>query len=106
MTPVARLAAAEANAAAARERLSRTLTDIQSRLEPRRLARDAANEARVAGAAGIDAARNNPQAVVGAVAVTGLLLTRHRILRLFRRKPKPVPAQARATPATIEGPSA
>jgi hypothetical protein len=95
--PVQRLAAAEANAAAARERLSATLSTLQERLNPKRLARDAASDVADAGSIAADSAARNPGALAGAVAVAGLFLARHRIGQLFGR-PR---AQSHARPANL-----
>ena len=90
--PVSRLAAAEAQAALARERLHFSLGALQARLEPKRLAREARRGLSDAGLAATqrtaDAARRNPGALAGLVAVAGLFLGRHRIAGLFRRRPK------------------
>ena len=89
--PGTRLADAEAEATAARERLNTTLAQLQVKLDPRTLTRQATKEvvdkSAAAAAAGIDTARRNPGAVAGATAVAGLFLARHRIAHLFRRKP-------------------
>ena len=91
--PATRLADAEAEAAAARERLSGTLRKLQLRLNPRDLAlqaaRDVADKGQAAAQASLDTAVRNPGAVAGVTAVAGLFLARHRIATLFRRKPKP-----------------
>lgn len=93
ITPGARLSEAEAEAAAARERLSGTLRKLQTRLNPRDLAvqaaRDVADKGQAAAQAGLDTAVRNPGAVAGVTAVAGLFLARRRIAGLFRRKPKP-----------------
>ena len=115
LSPAESVAAAEARAAAARERLTDDLHRLQAKLNPKTLARDAAQRATEAGrnaaqrateagqsaaAQGLDFARENPAPVAGAVAATGLFLLRHRIARLFRRKPKVV-AQKKARPAEL-----
>jgi hypothetical protein len=91
VTPALTLAEAEAQAAAARERLSTTLGKLQVRLNPRTLASQAAREVADKGSAAAQASLNtavrNPGAVAGATAVAGLFLARHRIASLFRRKP-------------------
>lgn len=93
--PATRLAAAEAEAAEARERLSATLSRLQVRLNPRTLAlsaaRDVADKGSAAAQAGLNTAVRNPGAVAGASALAGLFLARHRIAALFRRKPKHAP---------------
>lgn len=93
--PAARLAAAEVDAAVARERLSVTLAKLQVKLNPRTLALQAAREVADKGGAAAQASLNtavrNPGAVAGATAVAGLFLSRHRIASLFRRKPKHKP---------------
>ena len=97
MDPVQRLAAAEANATAARERLSTTLSVLQDRLNPKRLARDAVSDMADAGSIAADRAARNPGALAGVIAVAGLFLARHRIGYLFGR-PR---AQSRARPANL-----
>ena len=88
--PSPQLLAAEAEAVAARARLNATLQRVQARLEPRRLARetvrDVTDASSVAAQRGVAAARGNPGALAGAVAIAGLFLGRHRIAALFRRK--------------------
>ena len=90
--PVVRLVKAEADAAVARQRLHATLTVLQDRLEPKRLARETARDLSQAGGIAArrtaDAAFRNPGALAGMVAVAGLFLARHRITSLFRRKPQ------------------
>lgn len=89
---------AEADAALARQRLSGTVAQLQARLDPKLLAEEAKDAGFSAARAGVDGARRNPGIIAGAVAATGLFLARHRIARLFRRKPKPLPAQPRTSP--------
>ncbi|HEU0045136.1 phosphatase [Sphingomonas sp.] len=110
--PVADVQAAERRAALAKERLAESAHRLQAKLNPKTLAREAARSAtdkgRTYARAGVDAARQNPAPVAGAVAATGLFLLRHRIAGLFRRKQKlTVPAQARAPDPTytIQGDS-
>jgi hypothetical protein len=93
------LAAAEAEAAAARLRLSGTVSDLQARLDPQLLVEEARQVGLTAVSAGVDGARRNPGVVAAAVAATGLLLARHRIAGVFRRRRarKPVPASPRST---------
>ena len=90
--PAHDLAEAERRAAAARDRLSTTVAQLQHRLDPKLLAREARDVGTAAALSGIDGARRNPGIVAGAVGVVTVLLARHRIARLFRRKPKRVPA--------------
>lgn len=93
--PASRLAAAEADAAAARDRLSGTLGRLQVKLNPRDLARtaarDIADRSSAAAQASLNTAVRNPGAVAGATALAGLFLARHRIIGLFHRKPKHKP---------------
>lgn len=103
--PAAEIEAAERRATQARERLTDDLHKLQTKLNPKTLARDAARTAKDAGQsyarAGVDVAKQNPAPVAGAVAVTGLFLLRGRIGRLFRRKKKlTVPAQPKAPQPT------
>jgi hypothetical protein len=90
--PVQQLADAELRAAAARDDLSGTVARLQARLDPKLLAREAKEAGTAAALAGVDSARRNPGIVAGAVGAATLLLARHRIASLFRRKPKRVPA--------------
>ena len=76
---------AEARARAARADLIATLGIIQERLTARSLMRQAADAGQEAARKGADAARRNPGALAGAVAVAGLFLARHRVAALFRR---------------------
>lgn len=86
---VTRLAAAEIEAGAARERLSGTLATLQERLAPRRLAREARREIVDAGGVAAQrtaaAVRRRPGGLAGAVALAGLFLARHRIVSLLSR---------------------
>ncbi|GAA3713190.1 hypothetical protein GCM10022268_22470 [Sphingomonas cynarae] len=97
--PKTDLAIAEAEAAAARLRLSGTVSDIQARLDPAVLAEDARQVGLTAVSVGVDGARRNPGVVAAAVAATGLVLARHRIAGIFRRRRarKPVPAAPRSS---------
>ena len=99
-TPAARLHAAEADAAAARERLSGTVAAIQERLDPAVLADEAKAAGTAATLAAVDGARRNPAAIAGLVGALGLFLARHRITTRWRHRKasKPVPAQPRALP--------
>ena len=87
--PVARLALAEAEATAARERLSMTLAQAQVRLNPKLLAkqatRDAADKGTALAQAGVESVKRNPGALTGVVALAGLFLGRHRIAALFHK---------------------
>lgn len=96
--PVQRLATAETQAAAARERLSATLTALQERLNPKRLAREAADDMVDARSVAAASASRHPGALAGLVAVAGLFLARHRIAALFGRQPR---AQSHAFPADL-----
>lgn len=95
LDPALRLTEAEAEVAAARERLSTTLGKLQVRLNPRTLAmqaaRDVADKGGAAAQASINTAVRNPGAVAGVTAAAGLFLARHRIASLFRRTPKHKP---------------
>lgn len=100
--PVARLAAAETGAAVARERLVRDLNELQARLDPKLLARSAAEQGREVGKAGVDTARRNPGVVAGAATVVAALLFRRPLARLFRRRRK-VYASPKSTLASQQG---
>ena len=113
--PAETVAAAERRAAQAKERVSDDLHALQAKLNPKTLALEAAHKAadrgrtaarsaaeagQTAAYQGLDFARENPAPVAGAVAVTGLFLLRHRIARLFRKKPA-VKARSKAKPAHL-----
>ncbi len=89
-TPGDHRAKAEAEVELARVRASSTLHELQDRLAPRVLARNAAREAQNAGEKaarmGADTLRRNPATFTGLVAAAGLFLARHRIAALFRRQ--------------------
>jgi len=86
------LALAEIERDLARERVMQTLGEVQDRLNPKTLARKAAQDLTEAGTAIADASmhtvKRNPGTVAGATALAGLFLARHRIAGLFRRKPR------------------
>lgn len=83
------VAAAELDATIKRERLSATARELQAKLNPTRIAKQAVVDATVAGEAAaiasVDTVRRNPGAAAGMVAVAGLFLARHRIAQLFGR---------------------
>lgn len=85
----AKVAAAEIEAALARQRVMMTIGQLQDRLNPRRLAlnasRDVADASSAALTASVETVRRNPGPAAGAAAVAGLFLARHRIVGLFRR---------------------
>ena len=98
-TPVETLAAAETRVKVEHERLSHTLAQLQTRLDPRERANRAAHEARVAGRTAANIAREKPEIIAGVAAVTTLFLARRRIAALFRRRRKDTPpADAGLTP--------
>lgn len=80
-----RLAAAERDAAAARERIGVTVAQLQARLDPRVLARSAQREAGHAAQVSLDAARQRPQLVAGVATALGLWVIGRPLLRLLRR---------------------
>lgn len=84
------LAVAEANATLARERLSSTFGLLQAKLNPKVIARDAAQGLAEAGTSaaksGVETAKRNPGAVAGITALAGLFLARHKLGALFGRK--------------------
>lgn len=108
--PVVRLAAAEVDAVAARDRLNDTVARLQSKLDPKLLAKEAVgeakvlgrqamDEAKVAGDKGVVYARGNPRIVGGAAAGILLFLLRRPLLGLFKRRKGPKPQKA-AKPMT------
>lgn len=85
-----RLAIAQAKAHDAKARLDGTLAALREKVDPRTLARNAADGLREQGEAAAAAARRNPAIAGAALAMAGLLLARRPVLALFRRKKKPV----------------
>lgn len=87
--PAQRLLDAQAESAAARDRVARSLANVQAKMNPRRIARRAVRDVTDAGTnaaeIGIDTVRRYPITLTGAVAAAGLFLARHRIASLFRR---------------------
>ncbi|WP_380781261.1 phosphatase [Sphingomonas sp. R86520] len=85
----AKVAAAEIEAALARQRVMMTLEQLQDRLNPRKLAlnagRDVADAGTAALNASVDTVKRNPGPAAGFAAVAGLFLARHQIVGLFRR---------------------
>jgi Protein of unknown function (DUF3618) len=86
----ANLALAEARAAAARERLNRTIGALQAKLDPRLLAREAMDGLTDSGTkalrTSVDTAKTHPEVVAGVGALAIAWLGRHRIASLFRRR--------------------
>jgi len=90
VSEVSQILAAEARAAAAKERLTATAGELQERLAPQALAREAAGTLSDAGRRALDTgvrtARANPQAVAGGAALVLAFLGRHRLWSLVRRR--------------------
>jgi hypothetical protein len=82
--------AAEARAAAARQRLTSTVGELQERLAPQALARDAVDTLSDAGRkaldSGVETARANPALIAGGAAALLAFLGRRRLWKLVRRK--------------------
>jgi hypothetical protein len=104
-----RLLDAERGAKLARDRLGETVTELQARLDPRRLAnkakhrativkRQAIDTGTVAADASVTKARDNPGAIIGAVAAVVVFLLRHRLAALVRRKPSQPPPDPATDP--------
>lgn len=95
MTDSPKLAQAKLNAAAARERVTQTLGQLQAKVSPKTLARNAARDLTDAGtaaaSASVETVRRNPGIIAGATAVAGLFLARHRIAALFHREQTDAP---------------
>ena len=85
------LARAELQSRRARAQLTATLVDIQSRANPRALARDAIEELRTAGSevarAGVEAARRHPGPLLAVLATCVAIATRHRIFGALTARP-------------------
>jgi hypothetical protein len=89
------LAIAEQRSAAARKRLAGTLVEIQSRLNPRALAREAAHELRETGEElareGLEAVKRHPLTVAGVLTAVGLFAARRPIRALIASLPDETP---------------
>lgn len=103
--PVVRLASAEVDVAAAKDRLNDTVARLQSKLDPKLLAKEATDEAKRVGGKGVAYARDN-QAIIGGLAGGALIyLIGRPLLRLiFRRRKYPKPQKA-AKPMTATAPN-
>jgi hypothetical protein len=92
------LALVELRSVQARQRLAGTLGEIQARLNPKALAREAAQELRDAGEnlahEGLQAARRHPLTIAGVVAAIGLFAARRPIRRLFTRAKDETPSKS------------
>ena len=82
------LAGARVRAAAARARLAATLVDIQARLNPKALAREAVGELKEAAQEvardGLDSLKRHPLTLAGAAAAMGLLFARGPIKEFIK----------------------
>lgn len=102
--PVVRLAAAEVDAAAAKDRLDDTVARLQSKLDPKLLAKEATDEAKRVGNKGVALARENQQILGGLAGGVLLYLIGRPLLRLFRRRKYPKPQRA-AKPMSATAPN-
>jgi hypothetical protein len=89
------LAIAEQRSEAARKRLAGTLVEIQGRLNPKALAREAVQELRETGEElareGLEAARRHPLTVAGIMTAIGLFVARRPIRALIASLPDETP---------------
>jgi len=90
-----KLAIAEAQARDAKARLDETLVALRERVDPRAIAKNAAEGLREQGEAAAAVAQRNPGVAMAALGAVGLLLIRRPVMALFRRKNKPVRYNAR-----------
>jgi len=79
---------AQERARIARARLESSVAALRERVDPRTIAKNAANGLREQGEAAAAVALRNPGIVAGALAAAGLLIVRRPILALFRRRRK------------------
>jgi ElaB/YqjD/DUF883 family membrane-anchored ribosome-binding protein len=90
------LATAERRSEAARQRLASTLIELQARLNPRALAREAAQELKETGQElareGLDAIKRHPLTLAGVLAAIGLFLARRPLRKLLDQGPDETPA--------------
>lgn len=102
--PVIRLAAAEVDVVAAKDRLNDTVARLQSKLDPKLLAKEASDEAKRVGKEGVTLARDNQQVLIGLAGGVVLFLLRKPLFGLFRRRKYPKPQRA-AKPMTATAPN-
>jgi hypothetical protein len=102
--PVVRLASAEVDVAAAKDRLNDTVARLQSKLDPKLLAKGATDEAKRVGDKGVMLARENQEALLGLAGAIILYLLRKPLLSVFRRRKYPKPQRA-AKPMTATAPN-
>jgi hypothetical protein len=90
VTEATDILAAEARAAAARQRLTATVGELQERLAPQALAKDAVETLSDAGRkaldSGVETAKANPALVAGGAAALLAFFGRKRLWSLVRRK--------------------
>ncbi len=90
MSDTTGIAAAEARAAAAKQRLGATVNELQDRLAPQALAKDAVETLSEAGRkaldSGVETAKANPALVAGGAAALLAFFNRRRLWSLVRRK--------------------
>ena len=98
--PVVRLAAAEVDVVAAKDRLNDTVARLQSKLDPKLLAKEATDEVKRVGSQGLGVARDN-QSILGGLAggVLIYLIGRPLLRAIFSRRKYPKPQKA-AKPMT------
>lgn len=96
------LARAELNSHRARARLTATLIELQGRINPRTLARDAVDELRETAvelaASAVVAARRNPGPLLSIGAILLALLSRKKIVGAFAGKPDAEDPDDRSAP--------
>lgn len=92
------LALAKVRAEAARARLAATLVDLQARLNPKALAREAVGELKEAAQEiardGLDSLKRHPVTLAGAAAAIGLFMARRPIRQFIEGDPDETPEPA------------
>lgn len=86
------MVAARVEAELARARLMGTAQELQTRLNPAKIANDAWTGAKEKGAdlaeEAVDVVRSRPAMAGGVAAAVGLFLVRNPLMRLFKRQPR------------------
>ncbi|WP_242146616.1 DUF3618 domain-containing protein [Sphingomonas sp. BAUL-RG-20F-R05-02] len=85
------LALAQTQARAAKARLDETVGALRDKVDPRTIARHAADGLREQGEVAAAVAQRNPGVVAAILTAAGVLLIRRPVMALFRRKKKSVP---------------
>lgn len=86
--PQADVVKATADVQAARDKLSRDVTALQEKLDPKVITDRARTRLTDTGTSTLETVKRNPKPATGAAAVLALIMVRKPLARLFRRRPR------------------